>query len=180
MPSLSSTFQLINHTSTPVLRIPLKSRAEEESVEQSAGVGIKKRSAAGWGHAGSAWRMTNQRFMVAQHGCLVWMVGCEEARLVWLSAPSCTVSGRNSATMRGHKPSLNKLIISHCFCSVLLLSGRAKDDVWCMPLQKAPRKDNGSANDVTLAHVDSCFNARQCMNIQRLCLWRKCGSSRLL
>lgn len=39
------------------------------------------------------------------------------------------VESKNSATMLGHKPSLNKLIISHCFCSVLLLGGRAKDDV---------------------------------------------------
>lgn len=35
----------------------------------------------------------------------------------------------------GHNPSLNKLIISHCFCPLLLLSSGAREkDVWCVSL----------------------------------------------
>lgn len=63
---------------------------------QSAGVGGvlgRKGSAAGWGHSGSVCWMTNERFMVAQHDCLAWIVGWRRTRLVWLPAASWPVSG---------------------------------------------------------------------------------------
>lgn len=77
---------------------------------QCAGVGgcrARAPSAAGRGHGDSVRGMTNERFMT---------------RLVWLAAASCRTVDETGSWRAvpenggGHNPSLNKLIISHCFC----------------------------------------------------------------
>lgn len=63
---------------------------------QSTGVGGllgREGSTAGWGHSGSVCRMTNERFIMAQHDCLAWMVCWRRTRLVWFLAPSWPVLG---------------------------------------------------------------------------------------